>query len=199
MACNITVDTGETSICESSGHEEQYCRSLHETSGWTGNAVARKETWTSNPGRYDWYERGRLRNGDDGELLNSASSPAGVFVFSVSTVDRKYTTLTLTSVHNIVPFLFFSSSSACPQTDTAQLYNTQFDSPCTLIWLEHASCQSCFQEQMQSYCHLVVSQMWNFISWRNMQCGCLSLSSMARRRGVRHETERHRTRDLFGL
>ena len=31
----------------------KYCRSLHETSGWTENAVARKETWTSNPGRYE--------------------------------------------------------------------------------------------------------------------------------------------------
>ena len=49
-----TVDTRETSVCKSSGHEEQHSRSLHETSGWTENAVARKETWTSNPGRYEW-------------------------------------------------------------------------------------------------------------------------------------------------
>ena len=35
-------------------HEEQHCRSLHETSEWIENAVARKETWTSNPGWYDW-------------------------------------------------------------------------------------------------------------------------------------------------
>ena len=31
----------------------KYCRSLHETSGRTENAVARKETWTSNLGRYE--------------------------------------------------------------------------------------------------------------------------------------------------
>ena len=29
---NTTVDTRETCICESSGHEEHHCRSLHETS-----------------------------------------------------------------------------------------------------------------------------------------------------------------------
>ena len=45
-----TVDTRKTSGGGSSGHEEQYCRSLHETSGWTENAVGRKETWTLNPG-----------------------------------------------------------------------------------------------------------------------------------------------------
>ena len=32
---------------------EQHCRSLHENVGRIENAVARKETWTSNPG---WYE-----------------------------------------------------------------------------------------------------------------------------------------------
>ena len=42
----------KTSIGESNGHEEQHCRSLHETSGWIANAVARKESWTLNPG---WY------------------------------------------------------------------------------------------------------------------------------------------------
>ena len=45
--------TRKTSVGGSSGHEEQCCRSLHETSGWTENAVARKETWTSNLGRYE--------------------------------------------------------------------------------------------------------------------------------------------------
>ena len=54
MLGHTTVDTRKTSIGESGGHEEQYCRSLHETPGWTENAVARKETWTSNPGRYEW-------------------------------------------------------------------------------------------------------------------------------------------------
>ena len=34
----------------SSGYDEQHCRSLHETSGWTENAVARKETLDLNPG-----------------------------------------------------------------------------------------------------------------------------------------------------
>ena len=35
-------------------HEEQHCRSPHETSGWIGNAVARKEISTSNLGWYEW-------------------------------------------------------------------------------------------------------------------------------------------------
>ena len=43
MPCNTTVDTRETSICESSGHEDQHCRSLHETSGWIANTVAHEE------------------------------------------------------------------------------------------------------------------------------------------------------------
>ena len=34
MLVNTAVGTRETSICKSSGHEEHYCRSLHETSGW---------------------------------------------------------------------------------------------------------------------------------------------------------------------
>ena len=55
MLDNTTVDTREMSICEWSGHEEQHCRSLHETSGWIANAVARKETWTSNHGCYEWF------------------------------------------------------------------------------------------------------------------------------------------------
>ena len=44
------------SVGESSGHEEQHCRSLHETSGWIANTVACEETWTSNPGWYKWYK-----------------------------------------------------------------------------------------------------------------------------------------------
>ena len=65
MLGNTTVGTRETSICKSSGHEEQHCRSLHETSGWIANAVARKESWTSTPGWYELYTWGRPRNGDD--------------------------------------------------------------------------------------------------------------------------------------
>ena len=56
MPCNTTVDTKETSIFESSGHEDQHCRSLHETSEWIANTVARKETWTSNLGWYDMVQ-----------------------------------------------------------------------------------------------------------------------------------------------
>ena len=78
MLGNTTVDTRETSISESSGHEEQNCRSLHETSGWIANIVAREETWTSNPGWYERYKWGRLRNDDNWKLLNSASSRARV-------------------------------------------------------------------------------------------------------------------------
>ena len=48
----------KTSICKSSGHEEQHCRFLHETSGWIANTVACEEAWASNPGWYEWYERG---------------------------------------------------------------------------------------------------------------------------------------------
>ena len=59
MLCNTTF------VGESSGHEEQHCRSLHETSGLIANTVAREETWNSNPGWYEWYEWRRLRNGDD--------------------------------------------------------------------------------------------------------------------------------------
>ena len=55
MLGNTTVDTRETSICESSGHEEQHCRSPHETSGWIANTVACEVTWTSNSGWYEWY------------------------------------------------------------------------------------------------------------------------------------------------
>ena len=43
MLGNTTVDTRETSICKSSGHEAQTCRSLHETSGWIANTVACEE------------------------------------------------------------------------------------------------------------------------------------------------------------
>ena len=50
MLGNTTVDTRKTSVGGASGHKEQHCRSRHETSGWTEKAVARKETWTLNPG-----------------------------------------------------------------------------------------------------------------------------------------------------
>ena len=65
MFDNTTLGTRETSIRESSGHEEQHCRSLHKTSGWIANTVACEEAWASNPGWYEWYKWGRLRNGDD--------------------------------------------------------------------------------------------------------------------------------------
>ena len=70
-----TVDTRSTSIGGAREHERHHCRSLHETSGLIANTVAREETWTSNP---EWYEWGRLRNGDDWELLTGASSRARV-------------------------------------------------------------------------------------------------------------------------
>ena len=115
MPCNTTVYTRETFVGDSSGHEEQHCRSLHGTSGWIANTAAREETWTSNPGWYESYEWGRLRNGDDGERRYSASSRAGVQVFSVKTVDSMYTTWTLTSVHQhrsfTLFFCFFSLST----------------------------------------------------------------------------------------
>ena len=44
-------------IQQSSGHEVQHCRSLHETSGWIANTAACEETWASNPGWYEWYKR----------------------------------------------------------------------------------------------------------------------------------------------
>ena len=43
----------KASVGGARGHERQDCGSFHETSGWTENAVARKETWTSNPGRHE--------------------------------------------------------------------------------------------------------------------------------------------------
>ena len=61
LAMQYTVDARETSICESNGHEEQHCRSLHETSGWIANTIICEEAWASNPG---WYEWRRLRHGD---------------------------------------------------------------------------------------------------------------------------------------
>ena len=63
MLGSTTVDKRKTSTGGASGHERQYCRSFHETTGWTENAIARKETWPSNPGRHE----------DDSELLNSVS------------------------------------------------------------------------------------------------------------------------------
>ena len=71
MLVNTAVDTGETSICKSSGHEEQHSRSLHETPGWIANTDACEEAWASNPGWYRWYkwyeqnERHWQRNDDD--------------------------------------------------------------------------------------------------------------------------------------
>ena len=67
-------------------HEEQHCRSPHETSGWIENAVARNEIWTSNVGWYEWL---RLRAFEQG------SSRAGVQIFSVPTVERMFTTTQL--------------------------------------------------------------------------------------------------------
>ena len=55
MPCNTPVDPRETFVGESSGHEEQHCRSLHETSGWIAKTVAREETRTSNSGLYELY------------------------------------------------------------------------------------------------------------------------------------------------
>ena len=46
--------SGEAQHEPRGAHEEQLCRSLLETSGWIENAVARKDTWTSNPGWYEW-------------------------------------------------------------------------------------------------------------------------------------------------
>ena len=42
----------------------------------------------------------------------------------------------LCTLTSFLPCFFFSS--ACPQTDTAQLYNTPFDSQCNHIWIEQA-------------------------------------------------------------
>ena len=57
---------------------------------------------------------------------------------------------------NIVPSLFFSPSSAFPQTDTAQLHNTQPDFRAPPSGSKQAFSQSCFQKQVQSYCHLAL-------------------------------------------
>ena len=43
MPCNTTVDTRETFVGASSGHEEQHWRYLHETSGWLRTTLAREE------------------------------------------------------------------------------------------------------------------------------------------------------------
>ena len=50
--CQVAQDlkSGEAQHEPRGAHEEQHCRSLHEN---IENAVARRETWTSNPG---WYE-----------------------------------------------------------------------------------------------------------------------------------------------
>ena len=54
MLGNTTVDTRKTSVGGASGHEEQHCRSLHETSGWIANTF--DEAWAANLGWYKWYE-----------------------------------------------------------------------------------------------------------------------------------------------
>ena len=73
---------------------------------------------------------------------------------SVSTVDRMYTTQTLTFVHSHFSS-FLVSSSARPQTDTDQLYNTQSILRALTFGSKRALSQSCFRKQVQSYCHLV--------------------------------------------
>ena len=50
----LDLYNGEARLELRGAHEEQHHRSLHETSEWIENAVARKETWTSNLGWYDW-------------------------------------------------------------------------------------------------------------------------------------------------
>ena len=89
---------------------------------------------------------------EDIEMSNSARILSFNSSQNVHCIDIDFCTLT-----SFFPCCFFPSS-ACPQTDTAQLDNTQFDSPCTHIWIEQASSQSCFQKQVQSYCHLVIIQ-----------------------------------------
>ena len=53
---------------------------------------------------------------DDSEVVKSASSRAGVSVFSVRTVDKMYTNIAF----------FLSPSSACSQTDTDQFHNAKW-------------------------------------------------------------------------
>ena len=71
MLGNTTMGTSKTSVCKSSGHQEQHSRSLHETFGRIANTVTYEEAWASNPGWYRWYklyerkERQRLRSDDD--------------------------------------------------------------------------------------------------------------------------------------
>ena len=67
-----------------------------------------------------------------------------------------YIDIDLCTPTSFLPCCCLFSSSACPQTDTAQWNNTQFDSVCTHIWIEQALSQSCSQKQVQSYCHLEV-------------------------------------------
>ena len=54
--CQVAQDlySGEAQHEPRGAHEEQHCRSLHEPSEWIENVVARKETWTSDPGWYEW-------------------------------------------------------------------------------------------------------------------------------------------------
>ena len=73
MLGNTTMDTRETSICESSGHKEEQCRSLHETSGWTANTIPREETWTSKVLSTRWVPRESTRVAADDKM--QADSP----------------------------------------------------------------------------------------------------------------------------
>ena len=54
--CQVAQDlyNGDAQLEPRGAHEEQHCRSLHETLEWLENAFARMETWTSNLGWYEW-------------------------------------------------------------------------------------------------------------------------------------------------
>ena len=71
MLGNTTVGLRETSICKSSGHEEQHGSSLQ--SGWIVNAVACEEAWASNPG---WYrvQMVRMETNDNGSGMMTTDS-----------------------------------------------------------------------------------------------------------------------------
>ena len=69
MLGNATVDTRETSICESSGHQEQHCRSLYETSGRIANSRTPHE-----PSSLDFVTRG-VQNL---QISNSPAPPAAL-------------------------------------------------------------------------------------------------------------------------
>ena len=52
--CQVYNGDGEAQHELGGVQQEQHCRSLRETSEWIENAVAHKETWTSNPGWHEW-------------------------------------------------------------------------------------------------------------------------------------------------